>query len=275
MLPDPASTHAMCLLFVAYHSHPQWPLIIASNRDEFHRRPTRTAAYWPRHPQWLGGQDLEANGSWLLLDTRGRLAALTNVRQANQALGQVSRGALVTDFVASRSSPTAYAQQLNGSLYSGFNLLTGVRHKGRWQLVFQTNRNASETTGIQALEPGIHGLSNAGLNSHWPKVDGGKQAMQNILETVGGASQMTKALLGMLADTASAQPQDLPDTGVGIATEMLLSSRFIVSETYGTRASTVLLCDQQGRAHFSEHSFDNRGLCTQKVNWKFQFTEQN
>ena len=54
----------MCILFVALEQHPDYPLVIAANRDEFFRRPTRMSGFWPQYPHLLAGRDLEAGRGW-------------------------------------------------------------------------------------------------------------------------------------------------------------------------------------------------------------------
>lgn len=249
----------MCLLFIAHRVHPEWPLIIAANRDEWHSRATRTAGFWPEQPDWLGGKDLEAGGSWLLASRTGRLAALTNVRAPSQAVGKVSRGQLVHAAVASAQAPTAFCEGIDGRDYSGFNLICGAWQDRHWQLSYTSNRSRA---AVRALEPGLYGLSNAELDTPWPKVTDGKAALRALLDAHPTEAALRQGLWQLLADGQPADPCRLPNTGVGKDWETLLSSRFIVSSQYGTRASTLLLCDVHGRLHLRERSFDAAGNCT-------------
>lgn len=249
----------MCLLFIAHQAHPQWPLIIASNRDEFHRRATAPAAFWPDYKHCFGGKDLEAGGSWFLINLEGKLAALTNVRDSSLSKGAKSRGQLVLDAVLSRCTDDAIAPLEFG----GFNLLSGHLAHNQWQFSVHTNNPLGER--IRPLSAGVHGLSNAALNTPWPKLATGKLAVQQALSACTTQPALESALWNILADRRQAAKAQLPDTGIGTELETLLSSRFIVSEDYGTRASTLLLVDPQQRGQFIERSFDAAGKLTGEV----------
>lgn len=261
----------MCLLFIAHQQSAAWPLILAANRDEFHQRPSRAAGYWPEQPHWLGGRDLAAGGSWLLLDTRGRLAALTNVRNPAQAQGQLSRGGLVTGFLASQHSGAGFFNQLPDH-YAGFNLLTGI-WRGHWQWHFASNGGGLGAAHEQALAPGLYGLSNASLDSPWPKVREGKQALRALLDHPPAQAPLIHALWALLADERRAADAQLPSTGLELDTERLLSARFIRSPQYGTRASSLLLADGAGQHWFMERRFDARGRITGESVFEFSLPQ--
>lgn len=253
----------MCLLFIAHQMHPQWPLIVAANRDEFHQRPTRAAAFWPEQPDWLGGRDLEAGGSWMLLHRSGKFAALTNVRNPLQPLGTRSRGELVSQFLAQPLTPASYCRGVDHASYSGFNLIAGEYTANGWQLHYCTNRSNSSTNRATprqiALDKGLFGLSNASLDTSWTKVEQGKTALAQLLKQSTHEDALVAGLWSLLADRRRAPDEDLPNTGVDATTEALLSSRFIVSPDYGTRASTLLLADAQGGVTLLERSFNREG----------------
>ncbi|MCP4668265.1 MAG: NRDE family protein [Deltaproteobacteria bacterium] len=240
----------MCLIFIAIEKHPTYKLIIAANRDEFYERPTAPACFWDDAPGLLAGRDLRAGGTWLGITTSGRIAAITNYRDpASITDNAPSRGELVSGFLLGKENPVDYLARLKQKAggYNGFNLIVG--HKN--ELCWFSNRGA----GREELTPGIHGLSNGLLNTPWPKVTGGKEALARILSEQ--KSGLTDALFDMLADRSVAEYADLPDTGVGIAWERTLSSIFIASPMYGTRSSTVILIDGKGNVIFIEKSFDS------------------
>lgn len=224
----------MCLIVLAWQAHPDYPLIVAANRDEFHARATAPARFWPEAPAVLAGRDLAAGGTWMGVTRSGRFAALTNFREPAAAKGSRSRGLLVSEYLLSSMEPMAYAEQVmaDAGLYSGFNLLLGDADR----LVVASNRGTPPTV----LPPGVYGLSNHLLDSPWPKVERARAALAARLPAPG-----VDSLLQLLADDAAAPDEDLPDTGVGLDLERLLSSPFIRSPGYGTRSSTVLLA---GRA---------------------------
>lgn len=234
----------MCLIVFAWRPGTARPLIVAANRDEFYARPTQALAAWEDAPGVHAGRDLEAGGTWLGVGPQGRFAALTNIRDPGQALGPRSRGELVADYLRGELGVEAYLDQVasRSKLYSGFNLLVG----DTGQLGYLHAREATP----RLLEAGVYGLSNAGLDTPWPKLVKARSGLDGLLESVD-----PQQLLALLADGESAPEGELPETGVGLATEKLLSSVFIASQTYGTRASTVLIVDAQGRRQMVERSF--------------------
>ena len=238
----------MCTLLLAYKVHKRYPLVLAANRDEFYDRPTASAACWADAPQLFAGRDLAQGGTWLGVTGTGRIAALTNYREPHPANGhERSRGELVSEFLKGEAGAEEYLAGLSatGGLYGGYNLVVGDPD-GLW---YQSNR----CEGIVPLAAGIHGVSNHLLDTPWPKVVRGKEALARVLR---GDDFTPEELFTMLADETRTPDELLPDTGVGLELERLLSSIFIKSERYGTRSSTVLLVDGERRATFVERSFD-------------------
>lgn len=222
----------MCLIAVAWRAHPRWPLVLAGNRDEFHARPTLPLAPWEDDARVVGGRDALHGGGWLAL--RGaRLAAVTNVREGRggDAEGR-SRGALVADFVASDAAALDAIAALAGEAeaYRPFNLLV---HDGD-TLAWTSNRHGAP---VQVLSPGVHGLSNGPLGAPWPKVERLRAALADWLAR---DCDDDGPLFDALADDTPADDHALPDTGVGLALERMLSPAFIRGAHYGTRASTVV-----------------------------------
>lgn len=248
----------MCLLFVALNQHRHWPFICASNRDEFHARATAPAQQWgPDFGGAIGGRDLQAGGSWLLLSPLGRLAALTNVRGVATPANADSRGGLVSGFIQSSDDGESYAAKIghSGERYAGFNLLSGRYTAGQWQLHHSTNCGR----GAAQIGSGIHGLSNANFNTPWPKLNSGKAELQRLLSATVNQPQIEQQLFSLLADAQQADTKQLPNTGVTKDIERLLSSRFIKSDDYGTRASTLIMTDRHGCTVFIERRFNAKG----------------
>lgn len=251
----------MCLILFSYQVSKQTPFVVAANRDEFFHRATQPAGFWPESPDLLAGKDLVAGGTWMGITQTGRFAALTNVRRPSGDQYQSSRGALVSGFLQDSTSPETYLQALPAQAdhYAGFNLLVGDPDS----LWFYSNRFEG---GPRPLKPGIYGLSNGDLDSDWPKVRRGKSA----LEQATADKPDVETMFALLADRQQAEDEELPDTGVGLALERMLSPRFIQSPSYGTRASTVVTVDNRHSVDFIERSFDNQGaLSGEQV---FQFT---
>ncbi|CBL45513.1 Conserved hypothetical protein [gamma proteobacterium HdN1] len=248
----------MCLILFAWQRQKDYPLIVAANRDEFYARPTQPAAFWEEAPQILAGRDLQAGGTWLGVTRSGRFAALTNVREpANAYQGSLSRGTLVSDFLSGKDSAVNYADSVHviGSAYAGFNLLLSDGEK----LVWVSNRDGDP----RILTSGVYGVSNALLDTPWPKVAGGKAAISERLP-LHQPEQQTAGLITLLQDGTVAPDEELPDTGVGLMMERILSPRFIRTSQYGTRASTALFMgDQVSFAEQAYHANGTLGDCKQ------------
>jgi uncharacterized protein with NRDE domain len=241
----------MCLIIVAIDAHPKYKLVIAANRDEFYDRPTAPASFWPDAPQLLAGRDLREGGTWIGVTRAGRIAAVTNYRHPESVKsGSLSRGKLVCNFLLGREHPVEYMEQVSrdANMYSGFNLLVGQRDEIYW--------HSNHGKEIRKLSPGIHGLSNHLLDTPWPKVKKGSEALGRILAAKNPSAE---ELLQLLTDRTAAPDESLPDTGVGLEVERMLSPVFITSPGYGTRSSTVILMDGSGSITFTERSFSTRG----------------
>lgn len=251
----------MCLVFLVWHLHPQYPVVVAANRDEFHARPAARAGWWPDHPQILAGRDLQAGGTWLGLTRSGRFAALTNYRDARQRRGDVpSRGALVADMLLAGTSVEeglAYLRDV-GDGYQAFNLLFS---DGERLGIFESSRKVGRELG-----PGIYGLSNHLLDTPWPKVQDGKTRLQAALS----ATTDPEPLLALLRDDRPASDERLPTTGVSLQWERLLSSAFVRASDYGTRCSTIIRIEQTGRAYFDEWTWDSQGTDIGRMSLQFE-----
>jgi uncharacterized protein with NRDE domain len=250
----------MCLILIAHGAHSDFPLVIAANRDEYYQRPTARAGFWQDHPHILAGRDLECMGTWLGVTRGGRFAALTNFRDPRERKADApSRGQLVSDFLASDQEPLEYLGDvaMQARRYNGFNLLAGDTDG-----VFYFS---SRTGSVQQLSPGIHGLSNHLLDTPWPKVERGKQRLQAALAGEFDA----EALLDLLHDREPAPESELPETGIGLELERVLSPALIVSPQYGTRASTAVLFSEDGSVSFAERTILPGGNTGPTVSLRF------
>jgi len=238
----------MCLIAIAWQAHPEFPLVVAANRDEWRDRPARAAHWWEDHPTILAGRDLRAGGTWMGISRGGRFAAVTNFRDASeQRTTALSRGALVADFLLGTDEPGTYLAGLAGraAQYNGFSLLVGEGDS----LAFLGSHEGE----VRLVEPGVHALSNNLLDEPWPKVARAREAMR------GAVGDGDEPLFAMLSDRSIAPDDALPDTGVGIERERWLSSILITGETYGTRASTVLRVGVGGDVRLEERMRGSRG----------------
>lgn len=241
----------MCLIAIAWQAHPEYPLVVAANRDEWRDRPATPAHWWADHPRLLAGRDLQAGGTWMGVTRAGRFAAVTNFRDPSERRSTaLSRGALVAEFLLGTEGPARYLAGLasRAAQYNGFNLLVSDGNS----LAYFGSREGE----VREVEPGVHALSNHLLDEPWPKVSKARQAMR---EAVGDGDE---PLFAMLSDSTPAPDAQLPDTGVGLERERWLSPTLITGETYGTRASTVLRISARDTARFEERTRNADGAVT-------------
>ncbi|WP_036116301.1 MULTISPECIES: NRDE family protein [Luteibacter] len=270
----------MCLIAFAWRAHPRWRLVLVANRDEFHARPTAPLAPWDEAPQILAGRDLEAGGTWAGVAPDGRVSVITNVRDMTADHSGLSRGLLVADYLGSTLPARTHAIELMASArdYRPFNLLTFDRDDA----YYLGNHPVARA---QPVEGGVHGLSNADFNAPWPKTRALVGRLSDWLKHGAGyglapnasaevntsraasavgatatAEGTLESLFAMLSDQGRWPDDVLPDTGIGIERERFLSSAFIVGEAYGTRASTVILVDHEGRTTIAERRFGPNGV---------------
>ena len=256
----------MCLVILAHRCHARHPLLLAANRDEFYARPSAPATFWPEHPQLLAGRDLQAGGTWMGCTRQGRLAAITNYRDpARTAPAPRSRGELTLDFLTGSRSPGEYLQDIAADAgdYAGFNLLLGEGD----QLWYYSN--SSPDPAPRELGPGIYGLSNALLDTPWPKALIGVQCMRELLAIdCPDHGQLQQVVSGR----ELAQRDDLHPLGLDQEMDQLLSAQFITANGYGygTRCTTTLRIDSDGEVSWREVSFDQEGdvTCSEELNFQ-------
>jgi len=241
----------MCLIAFAVGTRPGLPLLLAANRDEFFDRPTAPWHHWalPGGGEILGGRDLRDGGTWLGVSLSARVAMLTNVRSAQAASGLRSRGDLATRWLAGERLETLRAD-IAPQDYGGFNLVVGDLRSGAWHWLsnchpWRPSDGVVPELTSRSLVPGVYGLSNAALDTPWPKTRRLKAAMTEAMQTFTSASSLPgweSGLVRALADETPALTQQLPSTGVGVARELGLSSAFVrlPEHGYGTRSSLVL-----------------------------------
>lgn len=240
----------MCLIAFAIGASQRWPLVIASNRDEFLARPTLPLAKWRSDlgHEIISGRDLRAGGTWLGVTPSGRVAFLTNVREASPQSAPFSRGQLVMQWLEAGNDVASFAQALerdNGA-YGGFNLVVGDLQRNDW--AWMTNKSSKSRCGwhVQSLQAGIYGLSNAALDTPWPKTTELKRVLTTVLAEAADVPHLDalqKPLWTALGNRIRAPIEKLPVTGAPLAIEEALSSAFVdfPEHQYGTRCSTVLL----------------------------------
>lgn len=243
----------MCVIAFAWNAHPRWRLLLVGNRDELHARPTAALQPWERPSGLFAGRDLLAGGTWMGATASGRVAVVTNVRDPAASGDGLSRGLLVTDYLDGGDDAAAHAAAVlpRASDYRPFNLLLfDTVHA-----CYLSNRPASRSLDVA---DGIHGLSNGDLDSAWPKVRRAGAALDAWLRS--DADDTFTGLLDAFADTTAAPDATLPDTGVGIDLERALSPMFVRNGRYGTRATTVIAIERDGRGCMLERRFGPDGV---------------
>jgi uncharacterized protein with NRDE domain len=248
--------------------------VVAANRDEFYERDTEGMAYWPEHPHILAGRDradvLGSPGTWLGFTKTGKFAALTNVRAPSEKNPDArTRGELSLMYLASKSGPTEFIQEnaKRFSQYNGFNLLMAnfadpANAQMHWvsnRMLMGSNIRPRKVFPHQPLSPGVYGLSNAMLDTPWPKVNHRIAAFAQVIAMDNGSLKGAEQYLKVLADTRAASDHELPSTGVTKEWEKALSPAFIKTASYGTRSSTVLRVRKDGQFEMVERRFDATG----------------
>ncbi|MGM0570708.1 NRDE family protein [Marinobacter sp.] len=254
----------MCLILFALDQHPEFPLVLAANRDEFYDRPTTPMHWWPDN-QCLAGRDDRSGGTWLAVSRDAAVTAVTNVREGSGEPGRLTRGKL--PLLALDQPADELTQHLadHGDLYAGFNLVRLAGGKG-W---YYSNRDAHPG---RSLHRGTYGLSNHLLQSPWPKL---VRLREQLRATLAGCDPqdpeaLHEALLGPLGDSTPAPDHLLPDTGIGLDQERFLSSPFIASEFYGTRASTVVTVALSGEVRVTEQQWGRGGVAGERQHFNWQ-----
>ncbi len=242
----------MCVVALAWNTHPRWRLLLIGNRDEAYARPSASLAHWVDAPDMLAGRDLEAGGTWMGVHASGRAAVVTNVRDPRAAHDRASRGLLVSDFLRGRDSAKRHAEAMEVAAvrYRPFNLLL-FDHESACFVSNHPQVRARELT------PGLHGLSNGDLDAAWPKVRRANAALQSWLDANG---EDFEPLFAALADEMPAPDAELPDTGIGLELERRVSPPFVRGAVYGTRATTLIAMDYHGSGRIIERRFGPQGV---------------
>ncbi len=250
----------MCLVLVAFGVDEETPLVIAANRDEFHARPAAPADWWAEQRDILGGRDLQAGGTWLGVHRGGRFAVITNYSGASESRHKGrSRGHLVAEYLQGSAAPVDYLQSIAADDYAGFNLLVGDMRR----LAYLSNRGA----GLRELPAGIYGLSNSTLDTPWEKVERSKSRLAVLFDE--GRVNDTH-LLQLLADRDKGPVSEVRTEHLPFSLAHALTAPFIITNSYGTRCSTVVRVGSDSRWHFRERRFDAAGRSVGESRYSFR-----
>ena len=240
----------MCILFLAIDQHPDYPVIICANRDEFYARPTQEAEFWREQPDILAGKDLQAGGSWFGINSSGCFAAITNIRTGIQQFEtKRSRGELVTMVLLADSPIDDHWLKENSDEFNPFNLTYGHLNQLRCYNSIQKRQTH--------LTDGFHSISNGALDDIWPKMAKGARSLERLV----AVNKMIDGdeLFNILKDKTQAADVELPHTGIPLEWERKLSSIFINSSEYGTRSSSIIIQNKLGAVKFIERCYDDQG----------------
>ena len=245
----------MCFVAVALRSHPEFPLVVAANRDEYFSRPAELLTRWSSAPTVAAGRDLTAGGTWLGLSEDSRFAALTNcgTGSVSSAPGALSRGAIVRDFLLGHEptvNAVASGALVHQSGYGGFNLIAGTSSK------ISILSNATKTYSEE--RSGVFVLSNCVPQIQWPKTRIGKIRFTETLRSAVGVEDLKENLFALLADSHALEGVSDPtqdDDPLRLVQRLI----FVKGVEYGTRASSVIVIDRKGCASFFERTFNSQG----------------
>tara|TARA_R110002126_G_scaffold44671_10_gene127202 strand:- start:20808 stop:21581 length:774 start_codon:yes stop_codon:yes gene_type:complete len=244
--------HGMCIISLAWQTHPRWQLVAIGNRDEMHARPAEPLRRWPEHPHLLAGRDIRAGGTWLGISEQGRFAAVTNLAgHGPPDSSRASRGDLLKDFLAGEGR---YAD-LDTAVFPNFNpfnLVTIANGEA------EVHCNHPEPLS-RPLEPGIHGLTNGPLDRPWPKARHLDAALNDWLQS---GSQDSSPLLDALVNRRTYPRAAAMVPGPPAPLEPASSGIFIDNPVYGTRCSTIVTIDWSGEGMIRERRYDDTAMVT-------------
>ncbi|NVJ59036.1 MAG: NRDE family protein [Gammaproteobacteria bacterium] len=237
----------MCLIAFAINQHKHYPLIILANRDEFFARPTKALAQWIDNSNIIGGQDLEAGGTWLAVSPSGKWAALTNFRNPAEKPKHRSRGEIIKRYLSDSSSSKLSTKQFIEELqlqheeFNGFNLVLGDLAMNTCFFISNHPWSCSQ------LNDGVYTISNGPINNRWPKMENFHQGILQLLTQ--NPADFEKAL-ALMTGSIEIEEDSLPNTGISRELEKSLAQPFIQpfetqKGTYGTRSSALVLYEQK------------------------------
>ncbi|XP_047097763.1 transport and Golgi organization 2 homolog [Schistocerca piceifrons] len=261
----------MCILFLHTQTSStagRFRLILAANRDEYYIRPALPIHFWKEDETVIGGRDLEPGkegGTWLALSAKnGKLGALLNIMMpgGKHPPHLLGRGSLLANFVRNNVSCSKYLQEVagNGANYRPFNLLTLHLRKNDADMYVYSNVG-SQGEPIKITE-NCFGISNSEFNTPFLKVTAGTERFKQIVQNYGDITNKD-SLINELHTFLQWKESHFPDPVLTerapqVTPEFLLplSSVFVnnMNRSYGTRAHSIILMDDEGHTDFYEWS---------------------
>ncbi|CAN0926964.1 Transport and Golgi organization 2 homolog [Linum grandiflorum] len=267
----------MCIAVFVWRAHPLHPFLLLLNRDEFHSRPTTPLGWWRNEDddgggvEFLGGRDEKAGGTWLAANRYGRIAFLTNVRELFSAPAANTRGRLPIRFLQSEKNPMEFANELVEEMdsYNGFNLV--VADVNAKSMVYITNRPKPNCPAVTVVSPGIHVLSNASLDTPWPKAERLSRSFKEFMDRYGEQEEIPakEIVETLMRNTIKDEDRSLLPGVYPPDYEYQASSIFVdidsPSGRYGTRSTSAVLVSRSGLVNFYERYIDNEEWKEQSV----------
>ena len=250
----------MCLIVCAWKTNPNYPLILGTNRDEYHSRPTKKLHWWPDNPKILGGRDLHAGGTWLALNKTGHLSAVTNHRIKEKTKNNIfrTRGELVSKFLLEEKLPIDFIKNINQHAYQKFNLLItdGI------DLIYTSNHGHPH----QKLKPGVYGLSNSALDTPCSKLIKSREKLKNLIKS---KNVNLTSIFRILEEKKPAPVDEIISNNIPFKMARAMSAPFVVNAEYGTRSSTVVLFRRDGQIEIKEKHYNNSAELLGESHFKF------
>mgnify|MGYP005620314337 FL=1 len=234
----------MCLILLSKPSLGDYKFVLTSNRDEFYERKTKNMFWWNNVDGLLAGQDLEQGGTWLGITKSGRFAAVTNVRefyQIDKKENFLSRGDLVKNFLNSSLPPEEYVQKVEANKYMGFNLV--VSDLKYFSII--------SSQGIESFNQELVVVGNRALNTETKKLNNAKEDFKSILNQ----AFTHQDLIELMQKPKKNYEFNLEQINQNHGSEF--DSRFITSDIYGTRSTTVITIDRKDTVKVTEVIYDS------------------
>ena len=247
----------MCLILLSKPSLGDYKFVLSSNRDEFYERKTKNMFWWNNVDGLLAGQDLEQGGTWLGITKSGRFAAVTNVREFYQTDTKenfLSRGDLVKNFLNSSLSPEEYVQKVEANKYMGFNLV--VSDLKYFSII--------SSQGIESFNQELVVVGNRALNTETKKLNNAKEDFKSILNQ----TFTHQDLIELMQKPKKNYEFNLAQINQNHGSEF--DSRFITSDIYGTRSTTVITIDRKDTVKVTEVIYDSSSNLSDSNTFEFK-----
>lgn len=250
----------MCLITLSFNQHPDYPLIVVQNRDEFYNRPSESLHFWEDEPNVLAGRDTRHGGTWSGITRTGRFASLNNrpFTDFEPKKDTRSRGDLVKNYLASEESPEAWLQKM----------LDQRRDYDSYQMVFGTLENlyvySNSMDRICSLKPGLHSFSNTDDELSRHKLSRSTNLVESYLTS--HSEPDPDELIALFSDTEKANSFENLPPALSQETARTHSAIFIEGQDFGTVNTTAILVKQSGEVKVKEQRYDQnkQGEATEK-----------